>query len=510
MYCNNYYYTKQQLFLLITILLIGLQYRYNPDDQAIYNNNNILLLLHVIEVDAFHIHPKQQQQQQQRINTLQNKIRSKNIQFFQSKVSQKSSLSSFDSIEVRNAVSSFDQQQQHEQQEQAVSSSSNPIKKIKQQRIAIIGSGAVGSYYGGRLWEIGHDVHFLLRNHHYTTAKRYGMNITSVDGNIYIPNNQINAYPSTFDMITTTNTNTTSSVDTNTPPTTTTTTTTTTSIPPLIYDWVIVALKSSSLDAIPDLILPLLHSNHTRVLCIMNGMIENDLLQLMKQKNNQTNENDDKNDDENEPLQCCHTWYGGMALICCNRIQSCYIDHTYFGLLTVGVASTKECSIDHHTINEMKFRELFQYTKIDVAYDTSLLRGRWNKMIWNLPFNGISVAMGGITVDQIVNDIGLRQLAYHIMDETIHVANVDLQMKYGCNNYIPLGNEERTKMMQLSDDMGMYKPSTMLDYIHRRSMEVLYLFRTPLNRAKQLNISTPYLETIVLQIEAYQRMYNLY
>jgi 2-dehydropantoate 2-reductase len=200
-----------------------------------------------------------------------------------------------------------------------------------------------------------------------------------------------------------------------------------------------------------------------------------------------------------------------MALICCNRIASCHINHTYFGLLTAGVASTKDCRPNADTFNERAFRELFHDTKIDVAYDTSLLRGRWSKMIWNLPFNGISVAMGGITVDQIVNDVGLRQLAYHIMDETILVANTDLQQQYnGAQHFTPLGEKERTAMMKLSDDMGPYKPSTMLDFVHRRSMEVQYLFRTPLNRAKQLNVSTPYLEAIVLQIEAYQRMYNLF
>lgn len=43
--------------------------------------------------------------------------------------------------------------------------------------------------------------------------------------------------------------------------------------------------------------------------------------------------------------------------------------------------------------------------------------------MWNLPFNGISVAMGGITVDKIVNDPGLRELAGIIMDETIAVGN---------------------------------------------------------------------------------------
>ena len=377
-----------------------------------------------------------------------------------------------------------------EPQHQQASSSTHTNRK---QRIAIVGAGAVGSYYGARLWEIGHDVHFLLRNDNYDTAQTLGLRITSVLGNIVIPPQQIQAYPTTRDMGNAFQGRNINGTDTH-----------------KCFDWVIVALKSSSLDAIPDLILPLLNPNTTRVLVIMNGMIENDLLQLMKVKTGQQSVNTTTSSTMNEPLQCCHTWYGGMALICCNRIASCHIDHTYFGLLTAGVASTKDRNADAGRINERAFRELFQKSKIDVAYDTSLLRGRWSKMIWNLPFNGISVAMGGITVDQIVNDAGLRQLAYHIMDETILAANTDLRQHCGDNNFTPLGEQERRAMMKLSDDMGPYKPSTMLDFINRRSMEIKYLFRTPLDRAKQLNVTTPYLETIVLQIEAYQRMYNLH
>jgi 2-dehydropantoate 2-reductase len=347
------------------------------------------------------------------------------------------------------------------------------------QRIAVIGTGAVGSYYGARLWETGHDVHFLLRGINYDIARNDGLTITSVEGNIHIPPNELQAYPTTADM--------------------------TQSQPSqpqqqsLEFDWVIVALKSSALDAIPDLILPLLSPSRTRVLVIMNGMIEEDLLQLMRNKTGQI--------DDNEPLQCCQTWYGGMALICCNRIAPAVVDHTYFGLLSAGIASSKS---NDHRFDQKAFEDLFMNTKIDVSFEDSLLRGRWKKMIWNLPFNGISVAMGGITVDQIVQDRGLRQLAYSIMDETIAAANTDLTVLYGSGKFIPLGLTERAAMMKLSDDMGPYKPSTMLDYINRRSMEVQYLFRTPVDRARRLQVPVPHLETIVAQIEAYQRMYNLF
>jgi 2-dehydropantoate 2-reductase len=347
------------------------------------------------------------------------------------------------------------------------------------QRVAVVGVGAVGSYYGARLWESGHDIHFLLRNENFDAATKDGLTVTSVEGDIHIPSDRLNAYRTTGDMAAATSL----SREQPSPPD---------------FDWVIVSLKSSALGAIPDLILPLLSAEKTRVLVIMNGMIEEDLLQLMRIKTGQT--------DDGEPLQCCHSWYGGMALICCNRIAPAVVDHSYFGLLSAGVASTKS---KDDASNQRAFEELFQRTKIDVFYEDSLLRGRWKKMVWNLPFNGIAVAMGGITVDQIVQDPGLRQLAYHIMDETIAAANMDLSILYGEGNFTPLGVVERAAMMKLSDDMGPYKPSTMLDFVNRRSMEVQYLFRAPLDRARRLGVPVPHLETIVTQIEAYQRMYNL-
>ena len=52
--------------------------------------------------------------------------------------------------------------------------------------------------------------------------------------------------------------------------------------------------------------------------------------------------------------------------------------------------------------------------------------------------------------------------------------------------------------------------STMLDLTNRRAMEVKYLFRKAVDRAKKLGVPVPHLETLVIQIEAFQRMYNLY
>ena len=366
----------------------------------------------------------------------------------------------------------------------------------------MVGTGAVGSYYGARLEQGGHDVHFYMRSSvHYETARRDGLTVHSVAGDMHIAPDRLQVYDSTERMAAATASPVASSS----------------------FDWILVALKSSALEAIPALIHPLL-SPTTRVLVIMNGMIEEDLVAALRAhttgQQQQTNNNNSTyaDNDEAAPLACCQTLYGGMALICCNRVAPAVTNHTYFGLLTAGVAST------HHPptagedgadvdVDERAFCDLFAAAApaVDVSYEPSLRRGRWKKMLWNLPFNGLSVALGGWTVDRIVQDPGLRQLAYDIMDETMAAANAELALAYnGTENFAPLGILDRQAMMKLSDDMGPYRPSTMLDFLQRRPMEVRYLFREPLDRARALGVPTPHLETVVRLVEAQQRRYDLY
>jgi 2-dehydropantoate 2-reductase len=117
--------------------------------------------------------------------------------------------------------------------------------------------------------------------------------------------------------------------------------------------------------------------------------------------------------------------------------------------------------------------------------------------------------MGGITVDKIVNDPGLRRLANLVMDETIAAANADLA-RNGVDESLFLGDKDKKQMFDLSDGMGPYRPSTMIDLVERNPMEVKYLFRKPVDRATDLGVPVPHLETLVAQIEAFQRFYKLF
>ncbi len=323
--------------------------------------------------------------------------------------------------------------------------------------IAIVGTGAVGGYYGARLWESGqYDVKFQMRGENYKVSTRDGLRVDSIDGNVFIPPTQLKAFTNPED------------------------------VGPV--DWVIVSIKSSSLEDIPDLIYPLIDSDRTRILAIMNGLIEEDLIRLLK---NCVGE------------EFCAALYGGMALVCSNKTGPGHINHSYAGQISGGVAISRENFTDQD--NQQAFRDLWAPTSIDIAYEQSLLGGRWRKCLWNLPFNGISVAMNGITVDKIVNDPGLRRLASEIMDETIAVANADLAA-HGFGKEFHLNESDKSKMMDLSDNMGAYRTSTMIDFVEGRPLEVHYMFTKPVERARSLGVHVPYLETIITQIQALERL----
>ena len=64
-------------------------------------------------------------------------------------------------------------------------------------KYAIIGTGAIGGYYGGKLAKAGNEVHFLLHTD-YEYVKENGLQVDSCDGSFHL--DQVNAYRSTADI----------------------------------------------------------------------------------------------------------------------------------------------------------------------------------------------------------------------------------------------------------------------------------------------------------------------
>src|SRR4028118_63778 len=62
---------------------------------------------------------------------------------------------------------------------------------------AVLGTGALGGFYGARLQQIGSEVHFLLHSD-YEQVSQHGLRIESPDGNFMLP--QVYAYRDVAEM----------------------------------------------------------------------------------------------------------------------------------------------------------------------------------------------------------------------------------------------------------------------------------------------------------------------
>ena len=227
-------------------------------------------------------------------------------------------------------------------------------------RIAVVGAGAIGSYYGGKLAHFGRDVHFLMRSDYETVRKR-GLRIRSKGGNIHIP--KVNAYRTTEE------------------------------IGPC--DLVIVAVKTTANAALPDLVRPLL-GEKTMILTLQNGLGNEEFLA--------------------EHFSASRI-LGGLCFICLNRTAPGVIDLQDNGRLALGDFSGFPRPRLHDLAWEFKRCGVVCTVVADLALE------HWRKLVWNIPFNGLAVVAGGLDTAQILADDGLRQLAVELMDETIAIAN---------------------------------------------------------------------------------------
>ena len=311
-------------------------------------------------------------------------------------------------------------------------------------RVAIVGSGAVGLYYGARLLEAGHDVTFLARSE-LSSLKEHGLTVESIDGDMHF--DSVKAVASTEEIGE--------------------------------VDWVLMCLKTHGLESAPALLKPLMGKD-TRLLAIMNGFgIEEKLAEVVPE---------DK-------------IFGGMAFVASYR-EDHVVKHIKFGPILGGHMHDDAAELD-------ELKNLFYGSKVKVMASDNLRMARWEKLCWNVPFNGMAVAMGGIPVDKIVQDPDMRALAHKLMNEVITAANMDAD-SLGIAPEFKLDREDIVqRMFALTDTMGDYKPSTMVDLVEGRKMEVEYLFEKPLQCAHQLPGDFPHMESLVTMVTAQARLKGL-
>lgn len=289
---------------------------------------------------------------------------------------------------------------------------------------AIVGAGAVGSYYGARLAAAGHDVRFLLRAD-YDEVSRNGLEVKSIHGDVELP--EVDCYRTSEEIGK--------------------------------VDVVIVAWKSTANHYSEKVIGPLMRDD-TIVLTLQNGMGNVEVLGA---------------------LFGPERILGGMCFVCINRMKAGVIHHVGGGLVAIGEM------IPSGGDRLEKLVEIFKEANVPCEGSPDLGLIQWRKLVWNIPFNGLCITEGGITTRDLLGRKSGEERVRGMMAEVIKIA--------GALGY-EIPPEFIDYQIKITGPMGDYRPSSMIDFVEGREVELDAIWGEPLRRAKEKRVETPLIDSL--------------
>ena len=300
-------------------------------------------------------------------------------------------------------------------------------------RYAILGTGALGGYYGACLQRVGLEVHFLL-HHDYQHVREQGLVIESPDGDFTLP--YVNAYGDAAKMP--------------------------------ACDVVIVALKTTQNHLLPDM-LPSVVKDDGVVLVLQNGLgIEQEVAQLVGSKR----------------------VMGGLCFLCSNKVGPGHIHHLDYKQITLG-----EYLPDYQpgglTQRMRQVADDFERAGIPITLAEDLLLARWQKLVWNIPYNGLSVVLDA-TTNELMADQYTRSLVEQLMGEVL--AGASATNRKISDHFIQT-------MLDYTEKMTPYRTSMKIDYDERRPLEVEAIVGNPLRVATAAGTDLPLISMLYRQLK---------
>ncbi|HMP77366.1 MAG TPA: putative 2-dehydropantoate 2-reductase [Kiritimatiellia bacterium] len=299
-------------------------------------------------------------------------------------------------------------------------------------RYAIIGTGAVGGFYGARLQAAGCEVHFLLHSDA-DHVRAHGLRVESPDGDLIL--NRVHAHAAVETM------------------------------PPC--DVVIVALKTTHNHLLPRLLAKPLARDGV-VLMLQNGLgVEAEAAAVVG----------------------ADRVLGGLCFICANKTGPGRILHLDYGDVMLG-----EYRADGRPGGVTPRMEVIaddlRAARIPVTCAEDLLLARWKKLVWNIPYNALSVILR-TTTDRLMQQPDTRALVEALMREVVAGAAA-------CGKCID--DAFVAKMLADTDRMKPYKTSMMLDHEAGRPLEIDAIYARPLASAQAAGAPSPRIETLLRQL----------
>ncbi|UJJ31773.1 putative 2-dehydropantoate 2-reductase [Halopseudomonas maritima] len=308
-------------------------------------------------------------------------------------------------------------------------------------KIGIIGTGAIGGFYGAMLANGGNDVHFLLRSE-YEVVKEKGITIDSlVNPTLHV--HPVQAYKDAADMPK--------------------------------CDWIFVGAKSTA-GNLGDIIAKAGKSD-AKVVLLQNGL---------------------NNEDHLRPfLPDSMHLIGGLCYVCLFREGPGVVKHQSNGMIDLGYHSGPAATKDEQQALLEEGVALLTSGDIPTRLLPGVDEARWQKLIWNAPFNGISVVLNAGT-QELVNNPASRKLITEMMEEVIAAARArGVGIPDGVIDYMFKGTEA----------MPDYHPSMYHDWLHKRPMELDALYGELLRLGAEAGCSLPKIEAMLDQLTFLQARY---
>lgn len=298
-------------------------------------------------------------------------------------------------------------------------------------RIGVIGTGAIGGFYGLMLARAGMDVHFLLRSEYPEVAER-GLLLNSAEhGELTL--NPVQAYADVADM------------------------------PPC--DWLLIGAKATSNADLAPLITRAAAPG-AKVVLLQNGMGAEEALRPL--------------------LPDSLHLLGGLCFICVHRAGPGIIEHQSQGMINLGYHSGPASAEERQQIIEQG-AAFFREASVPSTPVPSLEHARWHKLIWNIPFNGLSVVLNSGTT-ALMEHAQTRELIESLMDEVVAGAAA-------CGHSMPEGLVK--KMLAGTERMGFdYLPSMYHDFLHQRPLELQAIYAEPLAAAAAAGVELPRIKAL--------------
>lgn len=296
--------------------------------------------------------------------------------------------------------------------------------------VAVVGSGAIGLYYGGRLATAGEAVSFLVRSD-FEAITRHGIQATSIHGDFHLFPVCAATHPADIGPV----------------------------------DLVIVAWKATSNHQLAEVLPPLLHAD-TQVLTLQNGL---------------------GNCEAIAAITGPERVLGGLCFVCINRTAAATIHHSGGARVTIGEFAQGIPGRAAEVARRLKA------AGVPAEAVPCLRQSQWEKLIWNIPFNGLSVAEGGVTTDVLLATPGIEDHIRALMTEVVQASRaLGLEMPDALIDF----NIERTR------PMGPYRTSSMIDFVEGREVEIEPIWREPVRQARAAGFPMPLTEALIARIEA--------